>query len=549
VISSAGSGVAEITVAAALRLPQLQGGVPEVLAGAASLGNRIRWVHSGEWIEIASVLRGGELLLTTGMGLPADAAAQRRFIASLAERRIAGLVIELHTCIDHVPKDVVAEAEALGLPLVALHREIPFVEVTEALHREIVGRQALALERGEEAHRRFTELMLEGAGVAEVLEALAELIDNPVIVEKADEGVVFHQSHKVSDAAVRASWDAATRRLPQAPDHVSVPINLGRGRTWGTLAALALSSPLQEHDRVVLERGASVVALAMLRHGGEQELAARQRGDFIARLMAGAAGVDEREATAMAGDFGFDRRALLRLPLVAMRSHGWSSDANGDREAPWTVVWREVTRELQSMRISALTGLLPGEHGLGIVVTLRSQGAREELAGRVSSVVKRTAARVFGDERVMVCVGPVSRSWSELGAALHDAVEMSHAVGHAPARDWFDATGAEIDRLLWALRDEEALRTFVERRLDALVRHDREHRTQFVHTVETYCVHGGRVADTARSLHLRRQSLYKRLQRIEELIGGELSDPDVRLGLHFALRAGSYLEALDNGAE
>jgi hypothetical protein len=32
------------------------------------------------------------------------------------------------------------------------------------------------------ALRRFTELMLEGAGVAEVLEALAELIDNPVIV-------------------------------------------------------------------------------------------------------------------------------------------------------------------------------------------------------------------------------------------------------------------------------------------------------------------------------------------------------------------------------
>ena len=60
----------EITVAAALRLGPLSEGVPEVLAGAGSLKNPIRWVHSGEWLEMASVLRGGELLLTTGMGFP-----------------------------------------------------------------------------------------------------------------------------------------------------------------------------------------------------------------------------------------------------------------------------------------------------------------------------------------------------------------------------------------------------------------------------------------------------------------------------------------------
>lgn len=185
-MSAPGGDDYEITVAASLRLPPLSEGVPEVLAGASSLENRIRWVHSGEWLEMASVLRGGELLLTTGMGLPDSAAGQRRFIASLAERGIAGLVIELHTSIDRVPKAMVAEAEARHLPLIALHREIPFVEVTETMHRELVGRQALALERAEEAHRRFTELMLEGAGVPEVLQALADLVKNPVVLEKAD---------------------------------------------------------------------------------------------------------------------------------------------------------------------------------------------------------------------------------------------------------------------------------------------------------------------------------------------------------------------------
>jgi purine catabolism regulator len=47
---------------------------------------------------------------------------------------------------------------------------------------------------------------------------------------------------------------------------------------------------------------------------------------------------------------------------------------------------------------------------------------------------------------------------------------------------------------------------------------------------------GGRKTEAARRLHLTRQSLYGRLERIEELLGAELDDPDTRLGLELALR-------------
>src|SRR5579871_3821959 len=160
-----------ITVAGALRFRPLADGVPEILAGAAGLENPVRWVHSVEAPRVATLLHGGELLLMTGLGLPDDEAGQRRFIASLAERGVAGVVIELGSALTRIPRGLVSEAEARNLPLIALHREVPFVEVTEVLHRELVNQQTIALERGEEAHRRFTELVLEGAGVAEVLQA------------------------------------------------------------------------------------------------------------------------------------------------------------------------------------------------------------------------------------------------------------------------------------------------------------------------------------------------------------------------------------------
>ena len=50
----------------------------------------VRWVHSTELLDPTPWLRGGELLLTTGLQL-SGAKLQREFVERLAEREIAGL--------------------------------------------------------------------------------------------------------------------------------------------------------------------------------------------------------------------------------------------------------------------------------------------------------------------------------------------------------------------------------------------------------------------------------------------------------------------------
>jgi purine catabolism regulator len=259
------------------------------------------------------------------------------------------------------------------------------------------------------------------------------------------------------------------------------------------------------------------------------------------------AAIDEREATEMAAELGFDRRALLRLPMVAIGTWKWL-EAEASDEAPWPILWREVTRELESMRMSAIAGVLTGE-GLAIVVALRAESDRAEVAGRISRTLRPASESRLSGQELIICAGSVARSWTEVGAELHDALEMSHAVVRAPRQEWLDTTAVRLEPLLWALRNDEALRSFVRRRLDPLAAHDREHRTQFLATVEAYCVHSGRIAETARELHLQRQSLYKRIERVQELLGCDLAEPDTRLGLHFALRARSYLAALESTGE
>ena len=118
----------------------------EVLTGPVPQGRQVRWVHSTEVYEVAPLLRGGELLLTTGLGLAGSAEQDRRaYVRAVADAGLAALALELGWTFEAMPPDMLAEACDAGLPLVALHSRVPFAEITEAVNSSIVDRSIVRL--------------------------------------------------------------------------------------------------------------------------------------------------------------------------------------------------------------------------------------------------------------------------------------------------------------------------------------------------------------------------------------------------------------------
>ena len=122
-------------------------------------------------------------------------------------------------------------------------------------------------------------------------------------------------------------------------------------------------------------------------------------------------------------------------------------------------------------------------------------------------------------------------------AGLRHAAETATAAQGLSDRPWYDARRLDIDLLLWRLRDHPDLAAFVDRAIGPLREHDRSSRPTLLPTLEVYLAHAGRKAETARELHLNRQTLYNRLARIAELLGTDLDDPQTVLALSLALRA------------
>ncbi|AWT42268.1 MULTISPECIES: PucR family transcriptional regulator [Streptomyces] len=528
---------AGITVQRALELPGLRSGLPEVLAGADRLQRSVRWVHAGEVPNIASLLKGGELLLTTGYGLGTRPAEQRAFVRTLAERGIAALVIELGPRFTRLPATLVDTARAAGLPLVQLHREVPFVTVTEEIHTEIVNGHYALLQRAEEVHRRCTEALLGGGGVPQVLGILADFSGNPVFLETSDGQLLYAAGAGPEGADPLQVWEGLRGQHKQAPPSGSVLVDVpgggpGTGSVRARLVLLPVRSPLAPVHRIAAERAAGILAVVLMQARQEEELAARGRGDFLTDLAEGR--ITAEDAPAQARVLGFKPGAGPLLPVV-MRLGDALSPGGG-----WAVLARAVAEELASVGVPVLLGVRPVEGRVLVLLGLRSESERSAVADRVAAAlragVERAGMQRPGAQPPVVVVG-VAGGWAAASAGLRHAAETATAAQGLTDRPWYDARRLDIDLLLWRLRDHPDLAAFVDRAIGPLRDHDRRSRPPLLPTLETYLAHAGRKAETARELHLNRQTLYNRLARIGELLGTDLDDPQTVLALSLALRA------------
>lgn len=521
----------------ALKTPVLRRGVPEVLAYEAGLANEIRWVHASEVSNIASLLRGGELLLSTGMGLDRAAAGQDRLVRELAERQIAALVIELGSSLRTIPAGLVRAADRHGLCLVALNREVPFVEVTETIHRMLIDQGGDLLRGADQLHRRFTTLMLGGAGVTEVLSELARFVGNPVYLERSGHGLAYHARHESDDETALGAWAAFSRGLATAPAATAERVPLGGEESWGRLVVLALDRPLDGQTQVAVERAVGLIALALMRREEEDHLSTRQRGDFLMGLTRTHAG--DSEVGDRAAELGFvgEWEWLLPLAVAAVDPGGGSQ-----RNAAWVAVKRDLQEALERRRIPAVLG--DGEAGeLLAVVGLKRAADRDRLAATFAELLREALARRRDDQAPQtVAVAAAVAGWREAGEGLGAALAALEAASNDEPRPWHDITEPSPDRLLYSLRGSGELREFTEQRLRTLIEADRRGRGDLVRTLATLCDNAGHRAKTAAALDIKRQTLYHRLNRIESITGRDLSDGAVLLSFHLALRARRFLE-------
>ena len=536
------------TVRDVLALDPVRHGAPRVVAGEAALDRVVRWVHVAEVPDIASLLRGGELVLTTGIGLPADDAGLRAFVSELAEVGIAGLAVELgRRYATSVPKVMVAAAEKHGLPLVELRRSTPFVRVTEAVHALIVDAQLTELRATEEIHQRFTELSVEGAEPAEVIRQAAALAACPVVLENLARQVLAYDSAGDRDELLLDGWEAHSRRIRPAgrtaydPDSGWLVTTVGaRGQDWGRLllrwpadgaAGQAAGDPPPTRLSILLERAASTLALGRLIRRDAEGLERQIHRTLLSALLDHTRPVDEVALRAKALGVPLDRRRLVGVVVRTRLDEGADTGPEAV-QARLLDLAEAVGHALREAKLTGLAGALD-DQTVGALLAMRA-GADEDAALAGLAIALR---RNRGD--LIVAAGSGVDTVREARRSLVEARQVAYAARHdrriVPV---FRLPHVGLAGLLHLLRDEPRLQTFVERELGGLLAYDAKHpREQLAGTLRAYLENGRNKSAAAAAAHLSRPAFYERLARIGRILDVDLDSVEACLSLHVALLA------------
>ncbi len=109
-------------------------------AGATGMHRRVTWVHISETPEKAGYLSGGELVITTGVGLDKwdIEAALLELVRLFFENGAAGVVVNVGEYIREIPKEVCSFCNAHDFPLFTLPRKAPLERFIQPLTERIV---------------------------------------------------------------------------------------------------------------------------------------------------------------------------------------------------------------------------------------------------------------------------------------------------------------------------------------------------------------------------------------------------------------------------
>jgi purine catabolism regulator len=118
----------------------------ELACGEESAGAHVRWVHSTELPDPTPWLKGGELLLSTGIQLTGPK-SQRELIERLADHEIAGLGFGTGFAHKRLPAALVNAARSRRFPLFEVPYELPFIAVTERAFARLLDERYELLQR------------------------------------------------------------------------------------------------------------------------------------------------------------------------------------------------------------------------------------------------------------------------------------------------------------------------------------------------------------------------------------------------------------------
>lgn len=468
-----------------------------------------------------------------------------RVVRSLHSARIAAIAV-----LGATSEAALETARACRLPLFQLPEDAALVQVERAIIRLIVDRAGYIAQRSSELQRELSQIALDGGGLALIAAHIQQFAQQPMLVLREDGQLAASAGldslpesrqqtvlRSLPNITSLRTWAATQRRADISTAIGALPLAGTQNAADFRQAVVApivasdsvrgycllLRSSGNGHDvtaveEIAVSQGAAAAALEWAKQNAVDVAQERMRATFV----------DELLATEIADEQAWIQRGLS-LGFALARPHvAWMVEVRGVPDWPAPLLRFINERQLK-------VPFSRREEGLLLYWPSDNPKSGRDLKALATELVDRLQAAHPG-AKVVIGIGRPANGPAQWLQSLQQARE-SWRLG----KDWqaspvtyFGDLG--LYQLLTALGSNPEAARFFRRTLGRLISHDDNKNAELVDTLEAFFECHGNLSQTANRLHIHRNTLTYRLERIAAITQMDLDDPDARFSLQLALK-------------
>ncbi|CAH2713735.1 Purine catabolism regulatory protein [Neobacillus rhizosphaerae] len=507
----------------------------EVIAGEAGLHRPVKWVHVVEVTSIRNLLNGHELILSTGVAWKDNENLFVSMVKEFLENKVAGLCIEMGTYMSEVPCEVIEIANEHQFPIIVFQKEVPFVEITQDIHSAIINQQYQKISDLENYSQSLNKRLLTIETYEDILQFIFSALDLQIIFRLKNQKYEFVPEIGWNEQNAIIDLIEGVNTLSTDPI-VSSPIFLF-GQDYAELFIYSKDIPISEFDLLILDRTATALAQHLLRDLYVEEKKRVEEFEWLQGWLEGEHPLEDiHEYLAENGVKAKTNDAAVLITKLIPFKEKSSQDGTYLKllfrsvfeQNGFTVFFVEKRNEITFILLNNRT----------------KKNLKERIKKAIESIQDSEFIRKQSSVKLIIAAGKFIHSLRDVHKSYQTAKEtlrIQQKMTNKQIYHFYE--DLHLYRLISQMSKHTDLQELASEYLQPVIQYDQKYNGKLLETLKAYLESNGSKQETSTKLFIVRQTLYHRLQKLENLLGEDFMEHEKRVAIEFMLLVHDYLSA------
>ncbi|MBV7507744.1 PucR family transcriptional regulator ligand-binding domain-containing protein [Bacillus sp. sid0103] len=504
-----------------------------VIAGEKGIQRFVKWVHVVEVTSIRNLLNGNELILSTGVAWRENTDLFVSMVKEFLENQAAGLCIEMGTYMTEIPTEVIEIANEHQFPIIIFSQEVPFVQITQDIHSMIINQQYQKISDLENYSQNLNKRLLTIESYEDILQCMYSALDLQIIFRLKNQEYEFVPHINQHDQKSMIIQLKALKTHP-CENIASSPIFLFE-QECAELFIYSKDLPISEYDLLILDRTATAIAQHLLRDMYVEEKKRAEEFEWLYGWLEGEHSPEGiSEYFVQNGIKTKTNEAVVLIAKLIPLKEKITQDVTYLK-----LLFRSV---LEQNGFTALSVEKRNEITFILVNNRAKKNVKERIKTAIESIIESEFIRKQCSAKIMIAAGSFIGNLHDVHKSYQSAKETQRIQQKMSNKaDYYFYEDLHLYRLISQMSKHINLQEVAAEYLQPVIHYDQKYNGKLLETLKVYLECNGSKQEAASRLYIVRQTLYHRLQKLENILGEDFMEHEKRVAIEFMLLVQDYL--------